>query len=74
MNHDTKEYIVFSLFLAVFFVALVVGALLLDSLSCSSRWKYSGLESSSGPLQGCLVHLPDGRWIPDDRYREIEND
>lgn len=42
------------------------------SLSCKARWEGSGLQSSWGPMQGCLVRLPDGRWIPDDRLREID--
>ena len=42
------------------------------SLSCSSRWADSGLKSSWGPVKGCLVKTPAGRWIPDDRVREVD--
>lgn len=44
----------------------------LAALSCKARWEGSGLQSSWGPVKGCLVRLPDGRWIPDDRVRDIE--
>lgn len=40
--------------------------------SCGSRWEYSGLKTSWGPIKGCLVQMPDGRWLPDDRVREID--
>jgi hypothetical protein len=42
------------------------------SVSCSSRWAGSGLQSSYGLAQGCLVKTPSGRWIPDDRVRDTD--
>lgn len=43
----------------------------IDSASCSSKWEGSGLESKWGPLSGCLVKWPDGRWLPSDVIRDI---
>ena len=40
---------------------------------CHSQWEHSGMTAISwGPIQGCLVKLPDGRWLPADRIREID--
>lgn len=46
--------------------------LIFSNMQCKSRWEDSGMKCSWGPIQGCLVHLPDGRKIPDDRIREID--
>lgn len=56
------------------FVALLLGsiAMVLDCFSCSSRWSGSGLGTSWGPIQGCVVIFPDGRRIPADNVRDIE--
>lgn len=51
---------------------MLIGALVFSSYRCSSRWAMSGLSTSWGPMQGCLVKMPDGRWIPDDRVRDID--
>ena len=41
--------------------------------SCHSRWERSGMAGVSwGPIQGCLVKMPDGRWLPADRIREMD--
>jgi len=48
---------------------LAVG-LSVSALSCHSRWVKSGYETSWGPLQGCNIKV-DGRWIPEDRYRDF---
>lgn len=42
----------------------------LDAYSCSSRWAKSGFETSWGPLQGCNIRPPGGRWMPEKNYRE----
>lgn len=43
-----------------------------SSWSCSSRWADSGLQSSWGPIKGCLVKTASGRWVPDDRVRDVD--
>lgn len=45
---------------------------LADWWKCSSRWSTSGVQSSYGPIQGCLVEVKPGRWVPDDRVREVD--
>ncbi len=60
-------------FIMVVFPAAVLigGAMWLDSASCESRWKGSGMQTSWGPLQGCLVKRKDGTWVPDKMMRDI---
>lgn len=43
----------------------------LGKLSCHSRWQASGMESDYGVMKGCVVKTLDGRWVPEDVYREI---
>lgn len=54
-------------------VAVVLSLLVgIDTLQCRARWGDSGVPSSWGPLKGCQVQLPSGRWVPDDRVRETD--
>jgi hypothetical protein len=56
----------------LFFVGLFALGFFFESIGCNSRWSKSGFDSSYGPIQGCLVKMKDGRWIPEGRYREFE--
>jgi hypothetical protein len=42
-----------------------------ESWSCGRQWKRSGMKTSWGPVQGCLVETSAGRWIPEDRVRAL---
>lgn len=60
-------------------VALVAIALILlvwfavEAWACHSKWGRAGMAAVSyGPIQGCMVQLPDGRWFPEGRVREID--
>jgi hypothetical protein len=57
-------------YLAVLFILFIILAFI-SAASCESAWSKSGFETSWGPVQGCLIKMPDGRWIPDESYREI---
>jgi len=58
---------------AIFMILVVViGWLIFAPWSCHSRWGGSNMDVSWGPIQGCKVKLPDGRWLPEDRVREVE--
>lgn len=57
--------------------ALVIGVMLLVTLlwswiGCGARWQPSGLATSWGPIQGCLVQVPGGRWVPADNVRGVD--
>lgn len=42
-----------------------------ESWTCGRSWKRSGMKTSWGPVQGCLVEVAPGRWIPEDRVRAL---
>lgn len=58
-----------SMILIVIF--LYIGAGYLDYTKCNSQWEHSGLQTTWGPIKGCLVKLPDGRVIPSNSIRGI---
>ena len=45
----------------------------IDKTSCYSRWEGSGMPTTYSFLGGCKIQLPDGKWIPEDRYREFSD-
>ena len=60
--------ICFTLFCAVIFA---IGAAF-DHAACSGKWEDSGLKTKWGPVKGCIVQWPDGRWLPEDVLREVK--
>ena len=58
--------------------SLILGAIglvlwmVFSAWSCGSRWGKSDMRTSWGPVQGCLVQTPSGRWVPDDRVRDVD--
>jgi hypothetical protein len=63
-----KIFAVFALFAGVIFAFMYFTLY----ASCEAKWERSGLQSEFGIFQGCLVRLPDGRWLPSERLRELE--
>lgn len=55
-------------------MAVIVGLIswAAAAISCSSKWEDSGLMSKYSIFAGCRVQMPDGRWLPAERVREIE--
>jgi hypothetical protein len=46
---------------------------ILSYYHCHRQWDAAGMsEVSWGVLQGCMLKMPDGRWIPAERVREID--
>lgn len=58
-------------FAIVSVIIIVIGVYVFDSMSCKARWRQSGMQTSWGPVQGCLVKVGE-RWVPDDRVRETD--
>lgn len=76
MKHKQRGYtdLIVNLILLGIVAAVIVGALFAKPFACHAKWSRSGMQSSWGPLQGCVVRMPDGRWIPEERVREIDID
>ncbi len=53
-------------------ILVLVVVLAIGSCSCSSKAAKQGMECSWGPLQGCMVRMPDGSWIDYDRLRYMD--
>lgn len=57
----------------VLFLLAVPIWMIFSSIECHSKWGRAGMTDVAwGPMQGCLVKLPDGRWMPEDRIREVD--
>lgn len=67
-DHPLLAIILLMFFCA--FILLGIG-MKLDQVGCQSRREKSGFDVSWGVMQGCLIRLANGKWIPEDRYREI---
>ena len=51
-------------------VGLCVGAYFLDRSYCESNWRTSGMRTEY--RRGvCMLEVKPGKWIPEERYREI---
>lgn len=44
-----------------------------SSKTCDLRWNASGVQSQYGFLSGCRVQV-DGKWIPENRYRTLNEE
>jgi hypothetical protein len=60
-----------SIFYVIAFIVVAAAYWFFGSLGCSNRWEYSGLQSKYGITTGCMVSYK-GAWIPEDRYRVID--
>lgn len=55
-------------------IALILaGVNKLSQYSCFASWEDSGMPVKYSFMGGCKIQLTDGKWIPEDRYREIAN-
>lgn len=53
-------------------IAILLAAIVLAPFKCAAKWERSGMATEWGPIQGCMVEVEPGRWLPDERVREIE--
>lgn len=56
----------------VVFVIICILMMMASAAYCGAAWRDSGLQVRWEVLGGCQVRLPDGRWLPSDRVREID--
>lgn len=54
-------------------VLAAIGGVLwaVGAYSCAVRWEGSGMASKYAVGAGCVVKVPDGRWLPDGSIRDI---
>lgn len=59
-------------FLFVVFLAVILSlGYWISSYKCRARWEESGTRSRFQIFAGCQVQTAAGKWIPDDRIRDL---
>jgi len=62
-----------SIFFPVTLIIIVIAcSFALEKASCTSKWEDSGMATRWGPIKGCVVQVPNGKWLPEDVIREID--
>lgn len=71
---DEEKTVIIGLLLVVgiTIVAIIGFAVVPVYMTCHSKAEKQGLECEWGPLQGCMVKLPSGKWMDYDRLRYME--
>lgn len=59
---------IYFLILGLFVISIAI-FMVLANYECHIKAKSLGFECSWGPVQGCIVTLPDGTKVPLDQYR-----
>jgi hypothetical protein len=68
---DTKAAFLIALIVLVAGTLMWFALLWVHSVKCETRWADSGMESKFSAFTGCRIQIEPGKWIPDDRYREL---
>ena len=69
-----SDAIAFAILAAVAISLLLVGACTIELAACKSKASGLRLESSFGPLQGCLVTRMDGVVVPIENYGRADRE
>ena len=72
MSDEAKYTIALVVVFTGMLLAVLLGMAAIKAAQCGASWERSGLKSEWGFFQGCLVELPDGRWLPSERIREMD--
>lgn len=73
IDEETNFIIGISLLIVgIMIVAIICFAVVPVYMTCHSKAEKQGLECDWGPLQGCMVKLPSGKWMDYDRLRYME--
>lgn len=61
------------IFVILFLLGWWLVSIVWGRVACHSKWDHAGMSAISyGPIKGCMVQLPDGRWLPEINIREID--
>lgn len=56
----------------VLFMLVSLCGIFWNSYICESKWKASGMKSEYSVINGCMLEVTPGKWIPSDRYRSVD--
>ena len=64
---------VFELMATLAIMAIMIIGSVIPYFECHAKWDRAGMSDVEwGIIQGCMVKLPDGRWLPAERLREMD--
>lgn len=57
----------------ILFASFLLGAgYFWETYVCNSAWKLSGMKSEYSVVNGCMLEVTPGKWIPADTYRNVD--
>lgn len=59
--------------LCLLLAAIIIPLNILESMSCSAKWRDSGFEHRYSLMGGCQIKMKTGVWIPAGNYRDVAN-
>lgn len=69
----TKGFTVIELMIIIAIFCILGSMPIISYFECHAKWDKAGMAAVEwGPMQGCMLKQPDGRWLPAERMREIE--
>lgn len=68
-----KETLIFLCMLLVVMTTPLLLAVAISKMSCAPSWEGSGFETDWTFWGGCRIKV-DGKWTPEDNYRELKDD
>ena len=57
---------------SILIIVFCLGIFSMMKWECTSKWEQSGLPVQWGPIKGCLVQVPTGKWLPTETIRELD--
>ena len=66
------EAIIELMFMVVGFIILMAIGHVWGKVQCYSRWSDSGMTVDHAVFSGCRLEVEEGKWIPADRFREVD--
>ena len=71
-SRSTRGFTLIEVMITVAILLIVAVSFFAPYYQCGAKWGRSGMASEWGFIQGCMVEVEPGRWIPDERVREID--
>jgi hypothetical protein len=53
----------------LFMIIVACGYVIFANWSCKAQAHIMGMNSTWGPVQGCMIEVKQGKWAPMERYR-----
>lgn len=67
-----KDFTIIEVLIVICIIGILLSIPIMGPIKCRAKWEGSGMRSDWGFLKGCQVEVEKGRWLPEDRLREID--